>query len=112
MIGVPWKVPKLDVVREELLRAGALGEVLDRAGRAREVQILRVADHRDDQPLAFVERDRDAEVDPRPRDDALPAQLPVDPRVVEKRVDGRPRDECEVREVDVLSCKLGLELLA
>jgi len=50
----------LDVVRQELLRPRALGDVLDRPSGAREVEILRVADDRDDEPLALVERDGDA----------------------------------------------------
>src|SRR5262245_61238408 len=67
----------LDVVREELLRPRALGDVGDRAGGALEVQVLRVPDHRDDQAFPLLERDRDAEVDIRPRNDALAADLAV-----------------------------------
>ena len=56
----------LHVVRQQLLRARALGEVGDRARDAEQVEVLRVLDHRDDQALAVLERDRDAEVDELP----------------------------------------------
>ena len=54
----------LDVVGEQLLRAGAGRDVGDRAGRPEQVEVLRVLDHRHDQALAVLERDGDAEVDP------------------------------------------------
>ena len=76
MIGVPWKVPKppgFVIVNVPpwtssgssfLVRARG-GEVGDRAGHPEQVEVLRVLDHRHDQPLAVLERDGDPEVDPR-----------------------------------------------
>ena len=54
-------------------------------------------DHRDDQALAVVERDGEAEVDVAARDDRLAADLGVDARPVAQRLDGGARDEREVR---------------
>src|SRR5574337_154218 len=102
----------LDVVRQELLRARPLGEVLDRPRDPREVQVLRIPDDRDDEAPALLEGDGDPEVDELAGDDALTPDLAVHPRVLLERVDGRPRDEAEVGEVDAVCGKLGLELLA
>ena len=102
----------LDVVGQQLLRPCALGEILDRARGAGEVQVLRVSDHGDDQALAFLERDRDPDVDVGTRDDGETSDLAVDPRVVLEGLDRRPGDEREVREVDALAGQLRLELLA
>ncbi len=74
MIGVPPMAPKppgFVIVNvppctssgTELLRAGALGEILDRPRDAEQVLLLGVADHGDDEALAVVEGDGDAEVD-------------------------------------------------
>ena len=103
----------LDVVRDELLRAGAFREVGDRASRAEQVQALRVPDHRHDQALAALERDGDAEVHELLAHDRVAADLAVHPRPVLDRRDRRARDEGEVREVDAVALLiLGLQPLA
>ena len=90
MIGVPWKVPKppgFVIVKvppwtssgSSFFVRARVGEVGDRARHAEQVEVLRVLDHGHDQALAVLERDRDAEVDARPGDDLLAADLGVDP---------------------------------
>ena len=64
-------------------------------------------------PLPVGELDREPEVDPRPRDDLLAADLAVDPRVLLERLDDRAGDEDQVRRVDAVGLLvLGLELVA
>ena len=113
MIGVPWNVPNppgFVIVNVPpwtssgisfFVRA-RLGQVGDRTRDAEQVEVLRVPDHRDDQALAVLERDGDAEVDERPRDDLLAADLAVDPRPVAQRLDGGLGDEREVGRVDAV----------
>ena len=59
-------VPPCDVVGEQPLRPRALGDVGDRARHAEQVEALGVLHDRDDQALAALERDREAEVDEAP----------------------------------------------
>src|SRR5215211_6355280 len=92
--------PALDVVREQLLVPRPLGDVDDAPCEAEQVQALRVLDDRDDQALAVLELDGEAEVDIVARYDLVAADLTVDPGVVAQRLGSRARDEREVREVD------------
>ena len=97
----------------QLLVAGAPRDVRDRLRHAEQVERLRVLHDRDDQALAVGELDREAEVDEALRDDLVAAELAVHPRVVAQRLDGRARDEGEVRRVDAVGgLVLLLQLLA
>jgi len=98
----------LHVVRQELLVARPCSDVGDRARQPEQVEPLRVADHRNDEPLALGELDGDAEVDEVARDDGVAAHLAVHVGIVLQRVDRGARDEREIRRVDAVG---GLVLL-
>ena len=105
--------PALDVVGEQLLRPCALGKIGDAAGHAEQVEALGLLQHRDDQSLALVERDREAEVDVVVGHDRLAPDLGVHVRPLAQRLDRRARDEGEVGEVDAVGLlECGLQRLA
>src|SRR5919201_3552238 len=93
----------LDVVRRQLLVPRALGDIGDPACQPEQVQTLRVLDHRDDQAVSALERDRDSEVDVVLDHHLLAADLGVDPRPVLDRLDRRAGDEGEVRGGDAVA---------
>ena len=91
------------LVRRQLLRAPALGEIGQRARQPEQVELLGVVDDRHDEILAVVDRDGDAEVDVALDDDVGAAQLGVDPRPVLDRLDGRAHDERQERGLDAVA---------
>ncbi len=93
------------VVGGDLVRAGALGHISDRASEPRDVEVSCILDDRNDEAALGV--DRDGEVLLAVVDDVLPVDACIDRRVSLEGFDGREGKERQVAQAGAFT---GLEV--